>query len=147
MGNVTSNTATFLPTIPLITIPPVGQTAVGGATVTINATGVGLPTLAYQWLVNGVVIPNGGRFNGATTPSLVITSVQGSDAGNYTLQVSNSNGNVTSTPALLQISASIGAAPANQTVTVGDNAKLTVAADGSGTVLYQWYFNLSLIHI
>jgi hypothetical protein len=141
VGNVTSNVAAFLPTIPLVTIPPTNQTAIGGTTVTMNVTAVGLPTLTYQWQLNGVTLTDGGRLAGTSTTSLVITGVQGSDAGNYTVKVGNGNGNVTSPGAILQVSPVITKPPGNETLTVGGNARLTVTADGSGNVTYLWFFN------
>ena len=141
VGNVTSNVATFMPIVPLVTIPPANNTVVAGATVTMNVTAVGLPTLTYQWLLNGAAVQDSVRVTGSSTTSLLIKGVQGSDAGNYTVKVGNGNGNVTSAPGLLQISPAIAAPPSNTTVTQGESARLSVTADGSGNVTYQWFFN------
>ena len=56
--------------------------------------------IAYQWNKNGVSI------NGASSASLTLTNVQMTDAGDYTVTVSNSSGSVTSNKATLTVNAS-----------------------------------------
>ncbi|MDF9832450.1 autotransporter-associated beta strand protein/T5SS/PEP-CTERM-associated repeat protein [Ereboglobus sp. PH5-5] len=81
---------------PVITKHPSAQTiTVGGsATFTVTATGAGL---TYQWKKNGTDIP------GATNANLVVTNAQKSDAGNYTVVVTNPAGSKTSNPATLTV--------------------------------------------
>jgi hypothetical protein len=57
----------------------------------------GSPTLSYQWHFNGSPIA------GATFPQLRFTSVQTSNAGSYTVTVTNEFGSVTSTAATLTV--------------------------------------------
>lgn len=97
-GTVTSDVAhvsVLTPSIPSITSQPSDlSAAVGGpALFTVVATGYPAPT--YQWKKNGVNIP------GATNSTLNIANVLFSDAGNYTVVVTNSQGSVTSTAAVL----------------------------------------------
>jgi formylglycine-generating enzyme required for sulfatase activity len=70
-------------------------------------------TLTYQWYKDGVAI------NGATGSSYTIMSVKASDAGSYTVTVSNSAGSVTSDVATLTVESS-GTKPAIDFVVVED---------------------------
>ena len=63
----------------------------------------GSPPLSYQWRVNGTNLVNGVRLSGAITNLLAITNVQLSDAGAYTVVVTNVYGAVTSAPAVLTV--------------------------------------------
>ena len=84
---------------PTITIPPQSQTAETGATVEfyVNATNT-LP-LSYQWFFNSTIAITGSTTNCA----LLLTNVQPSQAGAYTVVVTNIAGAVTSPPAMLSV--------------------------------------------
>lgn len=66
----------------------------------IQATG---QALTYQWFKNGAPLLNNGRILGATTPTLVITSVLPADVGQYTCRVSNPCDSLSSRKAALGI--------------------------------------------
>ncbi|MBO4715191.1 MAG: immunoglobulin domain-containing protein, partial [Verrucomicrobia bacterium] len=98
--------------------------------------------LAYQWKKDGVNIV------GATSASYTIDSAKKTDAGNYTVTVSNSAGSVTSSATKLTVNLkkpTISTQPKSQTVTEGDNVTLTVTASGS-ELSYQWYKDGNLIN-
>ena len=82
---------------PTILSQPSNQTATVGTTVffTVNATGA--PPLNYQWQFNGTNLP------GRTGVSLVLTDVQLSDSGKYSVLVSNPAGSVLSAAAALTV--------------------------------------------
>ncbi len=82
---------------PGIPIQPASQTIVTGNAVTFTATVSGSPTPTYQWQKNGVNIA------GATTATYTIAAVSASDAGSYTVVVTNSGGSTTSNAAVLTI--------------------------------------------
>ena len=67
------------------------------------------PTLTYQWQrFNGSTwtnLSNGGGISGATTLTLSLADVSASDAGDFRVRVSNSFGSVTSTAAILTVTA------------------------------------------
>ena len=91
--------------------------------------------LAYQWKKDGVAIP------GATSASYTIDSTKRSDAGNYTVTVSNSAGSVTSSAAKLTVNLkvpTITKQPVSQTVNEDGSVTLTVTVSGS-ELRYQWY--------
>ena len=94
---------------PLITTQPADQSTTAGQTATLTATATGNPAPTYQWQKNGTDIP------GATSASYTITNAQQTDAGSYTVVVTNSLGSVTSNAATLTVTA---APPAYTTITI-----------------------------
>jgi hypothetical protein len=107
------------------------------ATFEVSAEGSGF--LTYQWRKNGSPI------TGANGQEFTIESTQLSDAGNYDIIVSNSQGSVASSVALLDvieltIPVSITQHPVTQTLDEGGNLLLDVLAEGSGPISYQWLF-------
>jgi uncharacterized repeat protein (TIGR01451 family) len=102
-GSATSSTATLTVNgiAPTITAQPQSQTVTTGSNVTFSVTATGNPTPTYQWSKGGVAI------SGATGTSLALTNVQTGDAGTYTVTVTNSAGNVTSTAATLTVNSPV----------------------------------------
>ena len=83
---------------PIITTQPLSQAVVTGNSVQLSVTASGIPTPNYQWYFNN------SAFSGATTNSLSFTNARSSDAGDYTVVVTNELGSVTSNKATLAIS-------------------------------------------
>ena len=97
-GSATSTVATLaIAVAPTITTQPQGYAVEAGASVTLTSAAEGLPSPAYQWYRNGVLI------SGATDPALIITEATALDAGTYTLQATNIVGSVISSPAILTV--------------------------------------------
>jgi uncharacterized delta-60 repeat protein len=137
-GSITSAVARLTVLVPTgITTDPHNQTVVLGqnATFTVSATGTG--PLGYQWNFNGAPLP------GATASALVVSNAQPTDAGSYTVVVSNIVDMSTSAVATLTvlIPPAIVAQPQDQAVMAGQPAVLNVAASGSGPLSYQWCMN------
>jgi len=84
------------PFSPVISVQPTDQGAYVGADVTFSVTADGWDSLSYQWAFEGTNI-----LTGATSSSLTLTNVQLSQAGNYSVLLSNAYGSVTSSNALL----------------------------------------------
>jgi hypothetical protein len=82
---------------PVILQFPQDQTASVGDIVTFNVRATGSPPLSYQWDFNGSPI------SGQTGASLILTNVQKSQAGIYSVVVSNSFGSVLSSNATLAV--------------------------------------------
>lgn len=82
---------------PTITTQPASQTVNAGANVTFTVTASGTPTPTYQWYFNGTAL------NGATGASLSLSAVGGTNAGDYTVVVTNGAGTVTSNKATLTV--------------------------------------------
>jgi len=66
----------------------------------VTASGQSAPT-SYQWKTNGVNVGNSTHYAGVTTSTLTITNVAQSDAGTYSVAVTNAAGGVTPSATLL----------------------------------------------
>ena len=84
-------------TPPAIVLPPQNRTNNLGTVATFNVVASGSPPLVYQWRYQG------GTVVSATNQTLILGSVQITNAGLYDVLVLNANGSVTSAPALLTV--------------------------------------------
>ncbi len=136
-GMVTSRVATLLVVVPpIITKQPVAQTNFQGETVIFSVTATGTaPT--YQWKYNG------GAISTATNATMLLTNVQGSDAGKYKVEVKNAADTVTSAEVTLSVYVppTITTQPLDKTLNQGQNVTLSLAASGTAPLAYQWFFN------
>ena len=128
---------------PLITAQPVGTAVDPGTTVNFTVTAAGAPTLTYQWLKDGTNITDVGSFTGTTTSNLTVTSAQTTENGNYSVIVANDYGSVTSSPAILFVSAGdvapfISVDPQSQTILFGQGATFNVSGAAKPLPTYQW---------
>ena len=128
-GSATSNAVTLTVTggvtAPTITTQPSASAVSVGSAVSFTVVASGTSPLTYDWKKDGTSI------SGATNATYTIASAATSDAGSYTVMVSNSAGSVTSTAASLTVTATSTTAPrlsnlsvrtaltANQIVIVG----------------------------
>jgi hypothetical protein len=80
---------------PNIISQPANQSVSAGQTASFAVTATGIPAPTYQWLLNNSVIP------GATGTNYTIPSAVRTNAGNYSVVVSNASGSVTSSVATL----------------------------------------------
>lgn len=90
-------TYTAGPTPAFIIQQPWGQSQVKGLDATMAVSAGGTPPLSFQWQLNGQPLP------GATNSSLVVTNVDASKAGNYSVVLTNSFGSATSSNAPLEL--------------------------------------------
>jgi lysophospholipase L1-like esterase len=137
-GSVTSAAAVLTVLVPpSITAQPQSRTNVVGTAANFSAAASGTAPLSYQWQFNGANVP------GATGTSLTLNSVQASDAGNYTVVVTNTGGAITSAVAQLTvwIPPSISLQPQSRTNVVGTSAAFSVAANGTPPLNFQWQLN------
>ncbi|MGH7956966.1 MAG: immunoglobulin domain-containing protein, partial [Opitutaceae bacterium] len=125
-----------LPLSPITQHP--GSTGVAaGQTASFSVAATGAPT--YQWLKEGVPIP------GATGATYTTDPTIPSDAGEYSVVVTDGGASFTSNPATLTVNLPNGfplivGQPVNVTVTAGAPAGFTTAVTGNATapVSYQW---------
>jgi hypothetical protein len=137
-GAVTSTNAMLTVYVPPgIQAQPQNLTVTQGQNAPFSVVANGSAPLSYQWNFNGAAL------SGATTSALALTSARGTDAGSYTVVVTNPAGSVTSQLATLTVDVppSITTQPQSQTVVQGQNASLAVAASGTAPLCYQWYLN------
>jgi hypothetical protein len=123
---------------PAILVQPISQTApaCGGASFSVLASGT--PALKYQWRFNGEPLA------GATASTFVRSNLRATDAGSYSVTVSNIFGSVISSNALLTVSPvalpSITVQPTNQSVAAWVGT-VSFGVEATGTALwYQWLF-------
>jgi endonuclease/exonuclease/phosphatase family metal-dependent hydrolase len=120
---------------PSIITQPQSQTVPPGSNVTFTVSASGTVPLSYQWLFNSTNIA------GANTNPFTLTNVQPTNAGNYSVIVTNMAGSVTSSNAVLIVSnlpPTITTQPQSQTVNVGDSPTFSVVASGATPLSYQW---------
>lgn len=98
-GAITSSVANLsfsgLPVGPTIVAQPQSQVVNVGTNATFSVKATGTPPLFYQWRFNG------GAISGATNATYTRTNAQLSDAGAYTVRITNLAGSVTSDAANL----------------------------------------------
>jgi hypothetical protein len=124
-----------------ITVQPQSQTVVAGTNALFTLTATGFGTLSYQWQFNGT------NMSGATSTNLALNNVQPTNAGSYTVVVTNSLASVTSAVAVLTVLVppSITSPPASRTNECTSTATFMASAAGTAPLGYQWYFNGSPI--
>ena len=127
------------PSPPSISCQPVDESVYRGETIYYGLCINGSPPLTYQWLKNGTNLPS------ATTVSLLLTNVQFSDAGTYSLQVSNTEGSAVSSNAVISVLPSAAPVIAVQPCSLNVSARaapvLAVQVSAAPEARYQWVRN------
>lgn len=123
---------------PQIVSQPLNTTVTNGGSAQFKVTASGTAPLSYTWFRSGT-----NRIATAQNAVLTINPVTATDAGLYSVEVSNKYGRVTSDAAALNIlfPPSIVSQPSSQTVTNGTPTSLSVIAFGSAPLSYQWFGN------
>ena len=97
-GSVVSNPAVLTVQVaPAITTQPAAVTVDEGVDATFTVAATGTPAPTYQWKFNGALI------SGATSSTLTVAKAKASDAGDYTVDVANAAGSITSAAAHLTV--------------------------------------------
>jgi hypothetical protein len=124
------------PIAPTIITQPTNQSIQVGNTLVFSVSCTGDMPFAFQWYKNDVAI------QGQAGASLSIASVAESDAGSYTVKITNAGGSVTTTAAVLTVivpvAPTITTQPENKTVEVGGSTSLSVQAEGTQPLVYEW---------
>jgi len=140
-GSVTSSVATLTvapAAPPTITAQPGNLTVGAGSNASFTVTVTGSPPLNYQWLVNGTNVING------TNATLTLTDVQPSNAGSYSVTITNAFGSTNSAAASLTVLTFppvITAQPQDVSAPVSTQVSFGVTVTGSPPLSYQWLFN------
>jgi hypothetical protein len=100
-GRATSSLALLTVTAgavaPEITLQPANSVATVGGTATFSVAATGVPTPAYQWRRDDVILP------GENAPTLTLNDLRAAQAGHYTAVITNAAGVVTSRAAALRV--------------------------------------------
>ena len=135
-GSITSAPAVLSVVAPValtITNQPMSRTVLAGTNVTFSIGVSGTGPIVYQWVKNGVALPEYG-------PTLSLTNVTTADAGNYQAYAYNDLGSISSALAMLTVQVPPVLLTAPQPVAVGvrSNALFTGSASGVPSPGYYW---------
>ncbi|SPE53258.1 exported hypothetical protein [Verrucomicrobia bacterium] len=119
---------------PFVIRPPKPLNVYSGATAVFSVTAIGAPPLSYQWQFSGTAVSS------AVGNKLVLTNVQTSAAGTYSVVVSNAYGSVTSSvPLAVAASAPFfEVQPDSQPFFNHATVTLTPQVEGSLPQFFQW---------
>ena len=142
-GSVTSLPATLNrrseTNLPTISRHPQSVNGRTGAFASFSVSGSGGTSLAYQWYHNNVPI------SGANGSQHIIPEAQSTDAGVYSVTLTNEGGRTSSLPAFFTIAPNsapvITQHPTSRTVDAGLSTTFTAAAEGFPSPSYQWRRN------
>ncbi len=122
---------------PAVIVQPLTQTATNGNNVILSMAAGGQPPLTYQWRLNGTNV------SGNTNNTLTLPSVTTSNAGSYSVVVSNNLGSITSSNAVLTVifPPAFTTQPTNQTVIAGGGAVFGASVTGAAPLAFHWRQN------
>lgn len=131
---------TPVPQEPVITQQPLSIAAVDASTIELKVVALGSSGLGYQWLKDGFNVQGNAT---ATTPTLRLTNMTAEKAGVYTVLVRNAANpllDVLSDPATVTVDVrpKITTQPKSLTVESSTSPAFTVAATGTGPLVYTW---------
>ncbi|MGA2175973.1 MAG: MBG domain-containing protein [Verrucomicrobiota bacterium] len=127
----TPTTVSVLLTAPVITSEPTNLTVFSSSNASFSVTATGAVPLSYQWWANEAEI------SGATNASFSLAGALMSDAGSYTVVVSNAYGSVTSSVAALtvnQTTPAVSAWPVASGIIYPQTLSASALLGGSGSV-------------
>ncbi|HAB19970.1 MAG TPA: immunoglobulin domain-containing protein [Verrucomicrobiota bacterium] len=126
---------------PRIRTAPVDQTATVGGTVDLEVAADGDQPLAYQWYWNDLII------SGATNRVLRLSRLEESSSGPYTVAIANEFGFASATavvtvlPATTPPTITSPNGPVTVSVDIDGDVTLTVEANGTAPLSFQWQLN------
>jgi hypothetical protein len=130
-------------TTPWVNVPPQNVTIRPGNNASFAVEASGATPLRYQWRWNGAALPN------ANAPSLLLTNVQLTHRGLYSVEISNVLGRVESDPAVLTVLSAplFLQPPLSQTVVSGEVVTLSVVLSDFTTPPFgfRWRSNSTFV--
>jgi hypothetical protein len=137
-GSVTSSVVSLVVLLPpTIVTEPQWQWVALGSIATLSVAASGTAPLDYQWYYDGAPL------QGQTHTRLVLNAAAFTNAGSYSVVVTNLYGSVTSAVAVVNVGIPPGITeqPVGQTHLFNSAASFSVAVSGPGPITYQWQFN------
>ena len=134
-----SVTTTAVISAPVVTAQPISENVCVNSPISLSVTAN--YAASYQWYLipSGSTSTTGTAISGATSSSYYVGSAQTTNAGTYTVVVTNPAGSVTSNIATVGVGSSITSNPNNVTIYPTQAATFTVGVTGDGPFSYQWY--------
>jgi hypothetical protein len=143
---VVSLTVTAIAVPPSITNSVLYLTNYIGKNQSLSVNPKGTPAFTYQWYFGNTQLSDDGvKYGGSATATLTVTNLQLSDAGTYSVAVTNAAGGISNLVAVLTVqyvSPSIPAVgqPGSITMLQGQTSSLSVSSVvGTAPLNYQWY--------
>jgi uncharacterized delta-60 repeat protein len=141
LGSAISEPVVLRP--PDILVQPSPQTVDEGRDTAFSVAATNSLPLSFQWQFQGA------NMIGATNAILLLNGVRSTQAGNYTVVVSNSVGSITSAPARLDVvppqTPVILVQPLSRTIEEGEAVSFGVVATNNLPLSFQWQFNATNI--
>lgn len=109
--------------LPVIITQPISQTVMLGATNIFSVVGESAGTLGYQWLFNGSPIIGG------TSSNFPVSGVQWTNAGNYSVVLTNLFGSITSSVAQLTVFSNLVVIQTNRAPLTAEIGQPTIPTD------------------
>ncbi|MGZ5508025.1 MAG: immunoglobulin domain-containing protein, partial [Limisphaerales bacterium] len=144
VGATTSSVGTLtIGYAPTITNQPTSQTVTNGIPFTLTVGATGSDPLSYQWYLGISSLGDGTRYTGTRTSSLTDTNPTSSDAGSYSVVVTNAFGSVTSSNAVVTvlIRPTVTAQPLGRSVPLGLATLFAASVTATTPLSYQWQLN------
>ena len=136
VGSVVSPAAALTVAPFAITTQPQHLTGIIGGPLTFTVDCESVLPLSYQWRFGENDLP------GETNQFLALTNLTADQAGNYSVIISNSDGVLTSSNAVLAtVPLVINTHPASQSPVLGGTASLSVNCQSYLPLSYQWWLN------
>ena len=135
-------TAGITPTTPVIGFLTPGITNYSGNPGMLEVAASGID-LTYAWYQGSNALSDTTNFQGSASNALIFSYLDSTNAGNYTVVVSNAAGAVTSSVAVVSVNATptpptFTLEPVSTTTSLGGTVTFTAAAVGTGPITYQW---------
>ena len=127
--------------VPVLTQQPASQTVYVNSNVLLAASASGAGPILYQWRFHGTNIAS------ASNATLLLRSIQPSQAGDYQVAAFTAAGSTVSSNAFLSVvyPVTILAQPQSVTTKAGSKVTFTVTAMGSSPIRCQWLLNGAVI--
>lgn len=125
--------APTLPDAPRLTFPE------PGAPLTLTARFEGTGPFRFQWFKTGQPLADGDNLDGATRADLIIQNPTAADAGEYSVEVGNAQGQMLAPVATVAFGPpQILRQPAGLAVRTGESTGFSVAVQGTPPFTYRW---------
>lgn len=132
---------------PEITTNPVASASLAiGSNIVLNVAAsviANAPSPVYQWKLNGNNLTDNANIIGSSTPSLTITNANSTTSGSFACVIANTIGTVTSSNCVVTVPDPVitQQPPATTNAPPGSSAIISITANGSPTLTYQWKKN------
>jgi alpha-tubulin suppressor-like RCC1 family protein len=145
LGVATSSVAVLTPVIlpPSFVQLPASLSVGQGSNATFSVVIGGTPPFSYQWYFDGnSLLDDGVHITGSQTANLIISNLNATDAGGYSLTVTNVSGSASAAAFLTVLTPPVVTGqPVGRSVPIGLPTIFTVIASGVPAPSYQWQLN------